>query len=179
VDCCQLSYEESQAKERIWLIENEDWLRQQQERILVKALDEARGNPKKPKQKRRKQQQMGDGSILEGQPAASADEAAKKMLQKRAKHFSSHINYDVFKDLMPTVSDASSGTATPEEQTATPIPEQLAQTTYQVVPVGAGDDEADDEEYEAQDVEEEEDLEQEYMSDEEEGFDQNQNYDDY
>jgi transcription factor IIIB subunit 2 len=178
VDCCQLSYEESQAKERIWLIENEDWLRQQQEKILLKALEEARGNPKKPKQKRRKQQQMGDGSVLEGQPAASADEAAKKMLLKRAKHFSSHINYDVFKDLMPTVSNASSGTATPAEQTATPASEQTAQTTYQVVPVGAGDDEADDEEYEAQDVEEE-DLEQEYLSDVEEGFDQDQNYDDY
>ncbi|KAF9740200.1 hypothetical protein PMIN02_008461 [Paraphaeosphaeria minitans] len=172
VDFCKLSYEESQAKERIWLIENEDWLRQQQEKILLKALEEARGNPKKPKQKRRKQQ-MGDGSILEGQPAASAEEAAKKMLQKRAKHFSSHINYDVFKDLMPTASDASSGTATPAEQAATPVPEQ---PTYQTVPVGDGDDE----EEEDQDVDDDEEMDPNLlMSDDEEGFDPEDNYEDY
>ncbi|KAK7191424.1 hypothetical protein DPSP01_002973 [Paraphaeosphaeria sporulosa] len=173
VDFCELSYEESQAKERIWLIENEDWLRQQQEKILLKALEEARGNPKKPKQKRRKQQ-MGDGSILEGQPAASAEEAAKKMLQKRAKHFSSHINYDVFKDLMPTASDASSGTATPAEQAATPVPEQ---PTYQTVPVGDGDDE----EEEDQDVDEdEEEMDPNLlMSDDEQGFGSDENYGDY
>lgn len=171
VDFCELSYEESQAKERIWLIENEDWLRQQQEKILLKALEEARGNPKKPKQKRRKQQ-MGDGSILEGRPAASADEAAKKMLQKRAKHFSSHINYDVFKDLMPTASDASSGTATPAEQAVTPVPEQ---PTYQTVPVGDGDDEAEEEEEQAEE-EEEDDLNQNYMSDDDEGFNPEEDY---
>lgn len=172
VDFCELSYEESQAKERIWLIENEDWLRQQQEKILLKALEEARGNPKKPKQKRRKQQ-MGDGSILEGQPAASAEEAAKKMLNKRAKHFSSHINYDVFKDLMPTASDASSGTATPAEQAATPVPEQ---PTYQTVPVGDGDDDEEEE----QEMEEEEEVDPNLiLSDDEEGFDPEVNYDDY
>ncbi|KAF2444993.1 BRF1-domain-containing protein [Karstenula rhodostoma CBS 690.94] len=174
VDFCELSYEESQAKERIWLIENEDWLRQQQEKILLKALEEARGNPKKPKQKRRKQQ-MGDGSILDGQPAASADEAAKKMLQKRAKHFSSHINYDVFKDLMPTASDASSGTATPAEQAATPATEQPTQPTYQVVPVGEGDDEAEEEE-DQQQFSDEEDPNQEYMEDDAEGFDPEDDY---
>ncbi|KAL1609954.1 transcription factor TFIIIB subunit brf1 [Paraconiothyrium brasiliense] len=175
VDFCELSYEESQAKERIWLIENEDWLRQQQEKILLKALEEARGNPKKPKQKRRKQQ-MGDGSILDGQPAASAQEAAKKMLQKRAKHFSSHINYDVFKDIMPGASDASSGTATPAEQAATPVPEQPPESVYQPVPVGEGE-EAEEEEYEEQYAEEEEDLEHQYLSDEDQGFDENENYD--
>lgn len=176
VQDCIMTQEESRNKERLWLIANEDWLRQQQEKMLLKAIEDARGNPKKPKQKRKKQQ-MGDGSILEGQPAASASEAAKKMLQKRAKHFSSHINYDVFKDIMPGADSASSGTATPVEQAATPAPEQPPQPTYQVVPTGEGDDEAEEEEYEEQYAEEEEDLEHRYMSDEEQGFDENETYD--
>lgn len=175
---CKLSAEESLAKERIWLVENEDWLRQQQQKLLDKALEEAKGNPKKPKQKRRKQQ-IGDGSVLEGRPAASAAEAAKRMLQKRAKHFSSHINYDVFKDIMPGASSSSEGTATPAEQVATPAPEEQPEPAYQAVPVGEDEDEAEEEEYEEQYAEEEEDLEGQFLTDEEEGFDENEKYDDF
>ncbi|KAF1974703.1 hypothetical protein BU23DRAFT_579490 [Bimuria novae-zelandiae CBS 107.79] len=177
VACCLLSPEESEARERIWLVTNEEWLREQQKKMHAKALEEASGNQKKPKQKRRKQQ-MGDGSLLAGQPAISAADAAKRMLQKRAKHFSSHINYDVFKDIMPGASSSSEGTATPVEQAATPAPEQQAQPTYQAVPVGDGDDE-EEEEYEEPLAEEEEDLEHQYLSDDDQGFDENENYDDY
>lgn len=179
---CELSPEESLAKERIWLVENEDWLRQQQQKLLDKAIEDARGNPKKPKQKRRKNQ-IGDGSILEGRPATSAADAAKRMLQKRAKHFSSHINYDVFKDIMPGGGSSAEGTATPEVVEEVVVEEgereqqQRKEPAYQSVPVGEGDDEVEEEEYEEGYGEEEEDLEQRYLSDDEGGFDEDENYD--
>lgn len=187
---CQLSAEESLTKERIWLVENEDWLRQQQQKMLDKAIEDARGNPKKPKQKRRKHQ-IGDGSVLEGRPATSAADAAKRMLQKRAKHFSSHINYDVFKDIMP---GAGSGSATPDAEVVEVVEgDEQGQASagaarekgkerekaYQSVPVG--DDEGEEEEEEGYEEgygeEEEEDLEHRYLSDEEGGFDEDENYD--
>ncbi|KAJ4305197.1 transcription factor TFIIIB subunit brf1 [Kalmusia sp. IMI 367209] len=174
------SEEEVLSRERIWILDNEDWLREQQKKLLAKALEEAQGKPKKPKQKRRRLQ-MGDGSVLEGQPAASAAEAAKKMIKKRAKHFSSHINYDVFKEIIPGGNTPSSGGATPAEQAATPEPEQQPpppdDTTYKPVPVGEDDEEPEEDGYEEQYAEEDEDLEHQYMSDEDQGFDENENYD--
>ncbi|KAF2191346.1 hypothetical protein K469DRAFT_558119 [Zopfia rhizophila CBS 207.26] len=97
---CQLTPEEVMIKERIWVHENEDWMREQQQKMLQKSLEEASGGPKK-KQKRRKHAQMGDGSVLEGTPAASPAEAVQKMLNKRAPGFSSHINYEKLQEMFP------------------------------------------------------------------------------
>ncbi|KAH7088514.1 Brf1-like TBP-binding domain-containing protein [Paraphoma chrysanthemicola] len=177
VATCILGPDEVRIKERIWVAENEDWLRAQQKKLLEAELEAAEDKPKKPKQKR-KHHQMGDGSVLEGQPAASAAEAAHKMLKKRGKAFSNHLNYDRLKSLFaPLGSSASSPSAGGSGQGASPSVDQVQ--TPPVIPVSDVDaegEEEEEEEYEEPQQEvEEEDLEHQYRSDED---DYNTNYDD-
>ncbi|KAF2457928.1 hypothetical protein BDY21DRAFT_378992 [Lineolata rhizophorae] len=93
-----LAPDEVAVKERIWVTHNEDWLRQQQAKLLKKALAEAEAaaSDKQPKQKKRRvRSRMGDGTVLEGgPPVTSPAEATRRMLEKRGKGFSKHINYD-------------------------------------------------------------------------------------
>ncbi|EFQ89897.1 hypothetical protein PTNB73_07691 [Pyrenophora teres f. teres] len=178
VASCILSPDEVRRKEAIWITENEEWLRAQQEKMLKAELEKAEDRPKKPKQKR-KHHQMGDGSVLGGQPAASAAEAAHKMLKKRAKGFSNYVNYEKLQQLFP----GGSAAATPSAASSSPA----AGAAAAVQQVG-GDEEAEDDEEEDEDedeeeeeeeeveVEEEEDLEHSYMDDEDEGFG-NESYD--
>jgi transcription factor IIIB subunit 2 len=99
---CLLSPDEIKIKEIIWLTHNEDWLREQQKKMLAKELEAASGN-KKRKQKRRKQSQMGDGSVLGGVAAKSPQEAVSKMLKKRAPaSFSKHLDYERLRGLYGT-----------------------------------------------------------------------------
>jgi len=92
---CLLSETERKIKERIWVTHNEDWLRSQQAKHMKKAMDEANGITGKPKKTRAKKGRMGDGSVLEGgTPVEDAADANQRMLEKRAKTFSKHINYD-------------------------------------------------------------------------------------
>jgi transcription factor IIIB subunit 2 len=172
---CILAPDEVRRKELIWITENEDWLRAQQLKLLQAELEAAEDKPKKPKQKR-KHHQMGDGSVLEGQPAASAAEAAHKMLKKRGKQFSNHINYDRLKALFPGTNDASSPSGTGSGSGGSPAASQAVQTPP-VAPVPEDQAEGEEEEYEEpveeeyeEPVEEEEDLEGNYRSDEEGGF---------
>jgi len=92
---CLLSDMERKIKERIWVTHNEDWLRAQQAKMLKKALDEANGIAGKPKRKRSDKGRMGDGTLLEGgTPVESPADANQRMLERRAKTFSKHINYE-------------------------------------------------------------------------------------
>ncbi|OCL12683.1 hypothetical protein AOQ84DRAFT_352399 [Glonium stellatum] len=102
---CKLSPEEIAIKERIWVTHNEDWLRQQQAKLLKKSLEEANGGPKKKQQRKRKHLRMGDGSVLEGSPASSPAEATQRMLQKRSKGFSKHINYERLNEIYRNITD--------------------------------------------------------------------------
>lgn len=175
-------------KERIWTTVNEDWLREQQAKMLAKALEEAQGKPKKPKQKR-KHHQMGDGSVLEGRPAASAAEAAHKMMNKRAKHFSSHINYDRLKELFPgsnspitegSTPEGSALGASPAASTSEQRPPQQTPQTANAEDGDAEGDEGAEEDYEedyAAEEPEDYDDEHQYLSDEDLGFNENENYD--
>jgi transcription factor IIIB subunit 2 len=167
---CILGPEEVRRKELIWITENEEWLRAQQKKLLEAELEAAEDKPKKPKQKR-KHHQMGDGSVLEGQPATSAADAAHKMLKKRSKQFSNHINYDRLKELFPGGNVASSPSGTGSGNGASPANTQAVQTPP-VIQTQDEDAEGDDEE-EEQYVEEEEEEEEDghhYMEEEEGGF---------
>lgn len=186
VATCVLAPHEVRMKERVWITVNEDWLREQQAKMLAKALEEAQGKPKKPKQKR-KHHQMGDGSVLEGQPAASAAEAAQKMLNKRAKHFSSHINYERLKELFPGQSSTEDTTPEGSGQGASPGVSGSEQRPTQPPPSiqianADADAEAENEEedaegeYEEEYPEDEEDLEHQYLDDEDEGFNDEEDY---
>ncbi|OAL43197.1 hypothetical protein IQ07DRAFT_580476 [Pyrenochaeta sp. DS3sAY3a] len=175
---CLLGPAEVRRKEAIWLTENEDWLRDQQKKMLESELERAQEKPKKPKQKRR-HHQMGDGSILEGQPATSAADAAHRMLKKRAKHFSNHIDYDRLKELFPggnmAVTPSDSG------QGGSPAPSHPAHTPP-VVPVANVEHEEEDDEEEYEEMQEatyedeDEDHEQQYLEDVDEGFGEDFDY---
>lgn len=167
VATCILTPHEVRIKERIWITQNEDWLRDQQQKMLAAELELALDKPKKQKQKR-KHTQMGDGSVLGGEPAASAAEAAHKMLQKRAKTFSNAINYDRLKDIFP----GAHATSTPSGsgQGASPAASQV--TPAATVVEGQDEDaEGEEEEYyeEGQEEEEEFDDPAQY-GDDDEGF---------
>lgn len=97
---CLLSERERAIKERIWVTHNEDWLRAQQAKHFKRSLDEAAGGgggrAKKPRSKGR----MGDGSVLDGAtPVASPAEANRRMLERRSKGFSKHINYEKLNEI--------------------------------------------------------------------------------
>ncbi|KAF1365352.1 BRF1-domain-containing protein [Lizonia empirigonia] len=171
---CILNPDEVRLKERVWLTQNEDWLREQQAKLLAAELEAALDKPKKPKQKR-KHHQMGDGSVLEGQPAVSAADAAHKMLKKRAKGFSNHINYDRLKELFPGGNADAASTPSGSGLGASPVPSQTANAPAAV--------EVQDEEGEEEYAEEEHEVEEfddpaQYRDDEDEGFGDD-NYDDY
>lgn len=171
---CILNPDEVRLKERVWLTQNEDWLREQQAKLLAAELEAALDKPKKPKQKR-KHHQMGDGSVLEGQPAASAADAAHKMLKKRAKGFSNHINYDRLKELFPGGNADAASTPSGSGLGASPAPSQTANAPAAV----EVQDEEGEEEYAEEEHEEEEfDDPAQYRDDEDEGFGDD-NYDDY
>jgi transcription factor IIIB subunit 2 len=167
VATCILGPEEVRKKELIWITENEEWLRAQQKKLLEAELEEAEDKPKKPKQKR-KHHQMGDGSVLEGQPATSAADAAHKMLKKRSKQFSNHINYDRLKELFPGGNMAASPSGTGSGQGASPAEPVQTPPVVPVVEEAEGEEEDEEEEVEYEE-EEEEDLNH-YMEDEDEGF---------
>lgn len=173
---CILNPAEVRLKERVWLTQNEDWLRDQQAKMLAAELEAALDKPKKPKQKR-KLHRMGDGSVLEGQPAASAADAAHKMLKKRAKGFSNHINYDRLKELFPGGNADAASTPSGSGLGASPAPSQAPATPAPAsAPVEEQED--DEEEYEEEQEEEEFDDPAQYRDDEDEGFGDD-NYDDY
>jgi transcription factor IIIB subunit 2 len=176
---CILGPDEVRRKEQIWITENEEWLRAQQEKMLKAELEAAEDKPKKPKQKR-KHHQMGDGSVLEGQPAASAADAAQKMLKKRSNGFSNHINYDRLKELFGGQA-ASSPSDIGSRQDASPAGTNPAMQTPPVIQITDEDAEGEyEDDYEPQQQfaeEEEEDLEHQYMDDPDEGFeDYTENY---
>ncbi|USP73727.1 Transcription factor IIIB 60 kDa subunit [Curvularia clavata] len=178
VATCILGPEEVRRKEAIWITENEEWLRAQQEKLLQAELEAAEDKPKKPKQKR-KHHQMGDGSVLEGQPAASAADAAHKMLKKRAnKAFSNHINYDRLKELFPGGGTAASASPADSGNGASP-PTKSPPAVQPVADVDAEGEEEYEEEEEEEEIyaeEDEEDLEHNYRDDDDEGFG-NETYD--
>ena len=76
-------------------------------------MDEANGVSGKPKRTRAKKGRMGDGSVLEGgTPVEDAADANQRMLEKRAKTFSKHINYDKLNKFYAGLRKGKGGTGT-------------------------------------------------------------------
>ncbi|KAI6899258.1 hypothetical protein KC334_g9280, partial [Hortaea werneckii] len=96
---CKLSDQESRIKEQIWVAHNEDWLRSQHEKQLIKQIAEASGTGKKDNRRktRKKKGRMGDGSVLlEAEtPIETPADANLAMLKKRAApNISKFIDYE-------------------------------------------------------------------------------------
>lgn len=93
---CMLTPAEIEMKERIWVHENRDYLRLQQQRMLRRQMDEENGGPPSSRRnngtsKRKQKGRIGEGNG--GKRARTAAEATKEMLKRRG--FSNKINYDI------------------------------------------------------------------------------------
>ncbi|KAK3686501.1 transcription factor TFIIIB subunit brf1 [Vermiconidia calcicola] len=101
VQNCLLSEAERVTKERIWVHNNEDWLRTQQEKKLVEAIATSAGRNEKGKKKgtkggkRKRKGKMGDGSTLAEAttPIETPHDATEAMLERRAPQISKYLNF--------------------------------------------------------------------------------------
>jgi transcription factor IIIB 90 kDa subunit len=101
---CLLSPAEVEIKERIWVHENRDYLRDQQAKALKRAFsasEEDNNNGQKKPRKRRKGR-LGDVTYLQGEDgkssrASTPAEATRLMLEQRG--YSKKINYKMLFDL--------------------------------------------------------------------------------
>lgn len=91
VTYCLLSPEETLVKERIWVNENRDFLRKQQEAVFRKK---AEADKPKVTRRRRKKARLGEAQTS---PASTPAEAAVSVMKERA--FSTRINYDAIRSL--------------------------------------------------------------------------------
>ncbi|XP_065833406.1 transcription factor IIIB 90 kDa subunit-like [Oscarella lobularis] len=90
-----LAPEEVEVKTKMWMVENADYLAEQEEKRKREELEKEKNKdkpPKKPRKKRKPKAPM--------KPCKTAGEAIEHMLQ--AKRISNKINYEVLKDLTST-----------------------------------------------------------------------------
>ncbi|KAF2735074.1 hypothetical protein EJ04DRAFT_492384 [Polyplosphaeria fusca] len=140
---CLLNPQEIEAKSRVWLAENEDWLRANQAKLEKEAMDEINGVTKQKTKRKGKRSQLGDGSLLGDKPADSTREAAEKMLLKRGS-FSKQINYQLLNSLLPKKPEDGTAGASPAESGG----QSTAQTPAQTEAAVADADENEEEEEE-------------------------------
>lgn len=124
---CLLSPAEIAIKERIWVTHNHDWLREQQAKLLKKALEEANGGPKK-KKPRKKVAQLGDVSeYTRDSPIDSAADGMQRMVQRRGKGFSKVINYERLNALMgKNEPEASQSSSSRPSNAGSPAPSEVS-----------------------------------------------------
>ncbi|CCF40167.1 Brf1-like TBP-binding domain-containing protein [Colletotrichum higginsianum] len=106
---CMLTPDEIKIKELLWVNENKDWLRQSQERLFRKKLEEKK--PKKDR-KRKKRPRIGEGQTT---PASTPGEAAVNVMKERG--FSKRINYDAIRQMFD-VQDKGDPGSRPESEAA-------------------------------------------------------------
>lgn len=107
---CLLSPEEARIKELIWVNQNKDWLRKNQEKVFRRKMEADR--PKQTR-RRRKQARMGEGQTS---PASSAAEAAINVAKDRS--WSKRINYDAIRSIFEAHADNGLGSAATSRKTS-------------------------------------------------------------
>lgn len=149
VKYCLLSEADVKVKEKIWVHDNEQWLRAQQQKQLRKAIVEARSPPRRRgspegnatrdivetdeeqgrgKRKKRKRGKMGDGAVVrEGGPPQSTAEAVKRMVEKRSKGFSKFIDKGALDEHFQKLYERRRPSDSSIEQTRTGSTEQESQ----------------------------------------------------
>lgn len=90
IENCLLSERERKIKEMVWLNENKDWLKKQQEKAY-----RAKMAPPKKTRKRAKKARIGEGQTS---PASTAGEAAAQALQRHA--MSKRLDYNALKNML-------------------------------------------------------------------------------
>jgi transcription factor IIIB subunit 2 len=118
VQNCLLSEEEQKAKEQIWVFNNEDWLRQQQEKKLIEAVAKAAGRNEKGKKpgkvtKKKRKGKMGDGTTLKkaGMTNATPAEAVEEMIRERTPQLSNFIDAKKLYNLFRRSPSSTSGSS--------------------------------------------------------------------
>ena len=94
VENCVLLPEEQAIKERIWVHENRDYLRDQQRKLLKQQTEERNGTANVKKRRNRKKR-IGEGG--EGSQASTPGEAVVNVMKRRG--FSRKINYGAIQDM--------------------------------------------------------------------------------
>jgi transcription factor IIIB subunit 2 len=155
-----LTEEELTRREKLWVTDNDKWLRENQEKIFQKKIDS-----RKPKatRRRRKRPRIGEGQLT---PASTPGEAAVAAMKERA--FSTRINYDAIRSLFDTPDTPGATSGAPTSYAGSTAGGDAASTAQ--VEAEAEQNDADD----ADDFEEEEELEEEYddyNDNQEQGFD--------
>ncbi|KAM4713707.1 LOW QUALITY PROTEIN: transcription factor IIIB 90 kDa subunit-like [Anableps anableps] len=103
-----LNDKEVEVKTELWIKQNADYLKEQQEKEERINKEKEQGTYKEKKKKYKKREQI---------EAATAGEAIEKMLEK--KKISSKINYDVLRDLNQSTASPSTPASEPTEGAAT------------------------------------------------------------
>ncbi|KUI63679.1 hypothetical protein VM1G_10451 [Cytospora mali] len=106
---CLLSEEERKIKEQLWLNENKDWLRLQQEREFQKKMAPA----KKPRRQTTRKPRIGEGQLT---PASSAEEAAMEAASRR--QISTKINYSALSNMAKRGPGSMIGSEVASQQTS-------------------------------------------------------------
>lgn len=150
---CLLSPDEAKIKETIWVNQNKEWLRANQEKVFRRKLE-----ADKPKQvrKRKKRARMGEGQTS---PAESAAEAAINVAKDRS--WSKRINYDAIRSIFDVPGSGGLGSEATSRKTSmagSTLGTQEDDDAPAVASV-AGDEVADEEEEEAYDYDETHDYE--------------------
>ncbi|KAI9791312.1 MAG: transcription factor TFIIIB subunit brf1 [Peltula sp. TS41687] len=164
---CVLSPEEQEVKERIWVHENRDYLRAQQQKMFREQMEEKNGVVKPAARKRKRKGRIGAGG--DGTVASSPAEATVDMLRRRG--YSKKINYSVFDKLY----EGSASRRASREASVVSTASSIGENDANVVVVArekekGGKDREDDgeveEEDEAQADEEEEEGEEQQQPEE-------------
>lgn len=106
---CLLSEEERKIKEQLWLNENKDWLRQQQEREFKRKMAPV----KKPRRHTARKPRIGEGQLT---PASSAEEAAMEAASRR--QISTKINYSALSNMAKRGPGSMLGSEVASQQTS-------------------------------------------------------------
>ena len=195
VQFCKLTEEEAKIKEMIWINQNKDWLRKQQDKDFRKQMEEL--GPPKRRRNRYKKPRIGEGQLT---PASTPQEAACAAMDRRG--FSKRINYDAISNLFSSgglgdrgpgstaaslpggdsgrasratsVASASTHKSTVRSETKVPASQLEKQAKPEPEPEAEGEEEQDEDEtapmYDDDEVEHPGYDEEEYYNDEEEEF---------
>ena len=177
VSNCLLTPAEVEIKERIWVHENRDYLREQQAKMLKKQLEEENGTARVIVRRKRKKGKMGDlsrytldedGGGISG--ASTPAEATIMMMKERG--FSKKINYAMINSLFQRSGSSGGGSSvagsdvagdsTRSSQEPSPAPEIPSAPARPLPLEGAKSmDEVVGDEADGEDEEEEEEEEEE------------------
>ncbi|KAK2614656.1 hypothetical protein N8I77_001462 [Diaporthe amygdali] len=134
---CLLNEDERKIKEQLWLNENKDWLRLQQEKEFKKKMAPV----KKPRKQHTRKPRIGEGQAT---PASSAEEAAQETANRRG--ISTKINYAALTNMDRKGPGSLIGSEITSQQTSRAGSAELSDSDSDDDDFGLGDTQGDENE---------------------------------